>query len=146
MGCPPSTDAVARKNGRMTTETFIIYFAHFVKYMRCSDDSESATYCHRTFQHTITEKLKPARHAMRSVKIRRPRTGFNATSATSGGMRDVAVMKLTDSSRSHVICVEASARLCTYLRTDSLCGLSAAWLDASQRSRDSVRLKRSIME
>ena len=38
--CPPGTDVVARKNGWMTTETFIIYLAHFVRDVRCSDESK----------------------------------------------------------------------------------------------------------
>ena len=59
------------------------------------------------FKQKKTEMMRSTRRAMRSLKIRRPRTGFSATGATNGGMRDAPVTRNTDCL--HVIFAEAHA-------------------------------------
>ncbi|XP_023216192.1 tigger transposable element-derived protein 6-like isoform X2 [Centruroides sculpturatus] len=37
-GCPPGTDAIAQQHGWMTTESFVMYLKHFIKYSKCSPE------------------------------------------------------------------------------------------------------------
>ena len=60
-GCPPGTDAVARKNGWMITETFIIYLAHFVKFVRCSDESKVLLLVDNHVSHISSEAINLCR-------------------------------------------------------------------------------------
>ena len=56
-GYPQGTGAVAWKNGWMTAETFIIYLAYFIRYMRCSNESKVLLPVYNRVSHVSLEAI-----------------------------------------------------------------------------------------